>query len=64
MALKPQLMPEQAELVGQFDDASYEYSSLDFEAVAAKVGARFFDTPEGRLFKRECNAIFDRERQK
>ena len=64
---KPRLSVEQLEIVGAFNDYAYEYPKLDFEAVARKVmGVRkpFPDTPTGRLLRRECKAIFDRERQK
>jgi hypothetical protein len=36
---------------------------LDFEGVAEKAGVRFSATVSGRLFRRECKAIFARERQ-
>jgi hypothetical protein len=62
-ASKPTLTPEQWELVGQFNDESFENPKLSFEEVAAKLGARFSDTPEGRLFEKECRACFDLERQ-
>jgi hypothetical protein len=61
-ASKPKLTTEQWKLVGQMNDAAYEDSELDFDAAAVKLGCRFSDTPEGRLFKRECRAVFDRER--
>ena len=64
---KPRLSVEQLEIVGAFSDYAFEYPKLDFEAVARKViGVRkpFPDTPTGKLLRRECKAIFDRERAK
>jgi hypothetical protein len=64
---KPRLSVEQLEIVGAFSDYTFEYPNLDFEAVARKViGVRkpFPNTPTGRLLRRECKQIFDRERAK
>jgi len=61
-ASKPTLTTEQWELVGQMNDAAFENPNLDFEQNAAMLGARFSDTPEGGLFRREWKKIFDRER--
>jgi len=64
---KPRLSVEQLEIVGAFSDYAFEYPKLDFETLARKViGVRkpFPDTPTGRLLRRECKAIFDRERVK
>jgi hypothetical protein len=59
---KPKLTWEQWEFVGQMSDAAFDYPGLDFEAVAAKLKVRFPTTPQGKLFRRECKAVFDRER--
>jgi hypothetical protein len=64
---KPRLSVEQLEIVGAFSDYAFEYPKLDFEAVARKViGVKkpFSDTPTGKLLRRECKAICDRERAK
>jgi hypothetical protein len=61
-ASNPKLTTEQWELVGQMNDAAYGNPGLDFETAAGQLGCRFSDTPEGRLFRKECKSIFDRER--
>ena len=61
-ATKPKLTWEQREFVGQMNDAAFDYPRLDFEEVAAKLKIRFPATPQGKLFRKECRAIFDRER--
>jgi hypothetical protein len=60
------LTREQAELVGQFNDASFENPGLTFDQVAKKIlgDLRFDPTPVGREFKRQAKEVFDRERQK
>jgi hypothetical protein len=63
-ASKPRLSVAQLEVVGQFNDYSFDYPNLTFEQVAKKVlGVRAFPyTPTGRKFRREAKAAFDRER--
>ena len=61
-ATKPKLTSEEWETVGAFSDYAFDYSPLDLEAVAKKAGVRFPATATGRLFRKECKAVFDRER--
>jgi hypothetical protein len=63
---RPKLSNEQWEIVGQFNDISFEYPKLDFDQAAKKVlGAKPFpNTPTGRAFRREAKAVFDLERAK
>jgi hypothetical protein len=60
----PKLTVEQIEIVGQFNDLSFENPRLTFAAVAKKNRIKFPNTPAGKLFKRECREVFDRERKK
>jgi hypothetical protein len=67
MATKPKratLTEAQIEIVGSFSDYSFEYRTLEFEAVAEKVlGPNPFPkTPNGQRFKAECKKVFDQER--
>ncbi|HXA78224.1 MAG TPA: hypothetical protein VNV41_13920 [Candidatus Acidoferrales bacterium] len=64
MPRKPKLTVEQLELVGQFNDAEYEYLKLSFAQAAKKVGTVFPNTAAGREFKRQAKEVFDGERQK
>jgi len=59
------LTAEQWEMVGQFNDISYEYPKLNFDQAAKKVfGSKPFpDTPTGRAFRREAKAVFEQERK-
>jgi len=61
---KPELSVEQVELVGQFADYASDFPNLSFDEAAKKVlGPRGFpNTPSGRKFRREAQAVFDRER--
>jgi len=60
------LTAEQIEIIGQFNDYSFENPKMSFEQVARKtLGANPFPgTPQGTKFKQECRKVFDRERQK
>jgi len=60
----PRLSFAQIEVVGQFNDYAWENPTLTFEEVAIKVlgSSAFPRTPNGRIFKRECKNVFDRER--
>jgi hypothetical protein len=62
---KPHLSVAQLEIVGQFNDYSFENPDLPFDQVAKKVlGARPFPaTPTGRKFRAEAKAVFDQERK-
>jgi hypothetical protein len=51
------------EIVGQMNDISFEHKKLTFEQAAKKYKLKFKGS-NGRLFKRECREIFDREREK
>ena len=64
-AKKPRLSVAQLEVVGQFNDYSFDYPNLTFDQVAKKVsGARAFaNMPTGRKFRRDAKAVFDRERE-
>jgi hypothetical protein len=67
MPTKPKsarLTVAQIEIVGQFNDYSFENKELGFEEVAKMVlGTNPFpDTPNGRKFRAECEAAFDLER--
>jgi hypothetical protein len=58
------LTAEQIEIVGQFNDYSFENKTLGFDEVAEKVlGPNPFpNTPNGQKFKAECKKVFDLER--
>jgi hypothetical protein len=60
-----ELTEEQIEIVGRFNDFSFENPNMTFEEVVLKeLGPGFFPpTPRGRLFERECREVFDRERE-
>jgi hypothetical protein len=55
----------QVEIAGQFGDYSFKNPKLTFEEVARNnFGPNMFSkTPNGRLFKKECRKVFDRERE-
>jgi hypothetical protein len=55
----------QIEIVCQVNDLSFENPKLTFEQVAQKaLGPDPFQrTANGRKFKKECRAVFDRERE-
>jgi tryptophanase len=59
------LTEAQVEIVGQFNDYSFENPNMTFEEVVRKeFGPKLFSpTPQGRLFEKECREIFDRERK-
>jgi hypothetical protein len=59
------LTEAQWEIVGQFNDYSFENPDLTFDQVAKKeLGARPFPaTPAGHKFRAEAKAAFDRERE-
>ena len=61
-----ELTEDQIEVVGMFNDFSFEKSTLNFDEVVLKeFGADLFPpTPQGRLFENECREVFDRERGK
>ena len=62
-ARKPQLTVEQIEIVGQFNDAAFEYPKLSFEQVAKKLLPKGFGAgPAGKKFREEAKAVFDQER--
>lgn len=62
-ANKPPLTVEELAIVSQFIDASFQNPNLRFEQVLAKaLGHRCPDTPTGQRLRRECKAVFDRER--
>jgi hypothetical protein len=58
------LTEAQIEIVGSFNDYSFEYRTLGFEEVAEKVlgPVPFLNTPNGQQFKAECKKVFDLER--
>jgi hypothetical protein len=60
---KANLSMAQIEIVGQFNDHSFENPRLSFDQVAKRIlGPKPFpNTPAGRKFKKECRVIFDRE---
>ena len=67
MATKPKtarLTEAQIEIIGQFNDYSFENKELGFDSVAEKVlGPNAFPkTPSGRKFRDECEKMFDLER--
>jgi hypothetical protein len=59
------LTEAQLEIVGQFNDYSYENPNLTFEEVVKKEfrGKLFPPTQQGRQFEKECREVFDRERE-
>jgi hypothetical protein len=59
------LTSAQIEIVGQFNDYSFENPKLNFEQTARKeLGPKAFpNSPNGRKFKAECKAVFDAERE-
>jgi hypothetical protein len=59
-----ELTEAQIEIVGMFNDFSFENPNLTFEEVVLKeFGPDLFPpTPQGRLFEKECREVFDRER--
>jgi hypothetical protein len=65
-ARTPSLTESQWEIVGQFNDISFEYPKLTFDQAAKKVlGSKPFpNTPKGRAFRREAKAVIDQERAK
>jgi hypothetical protein len=58
-----ELIADQIEIVGQFNDYAFE-SKLTFkQAVRKAFGPNLFPkTPRGRKFDQECKKIFERER--
>jgi len=60
-----ELTEDQIEIVGMFNDFSFENPNMTFEEVVLKeLGPDFFPaTPQGRLFEKECREVFDRERE-
>jgi hypothetical protein len=56
----------QIEIVGQFNDYSFENPKMTFEQVSLKeLGLKLFPrTPNGRKFEKECRKVFEREREK
>jgi hypothetical protein len=60
-----ELTEAQLEIVGQFNDYSFENPNLTFDEVVLKeFGPDLFPpTPQGELFEKECREIFDRERE-
>ncbi len=61
-----ELTEAQAEIVGQFNDYSFQNPNLTFEEVVLKeFGPDLFPpTPQGKLFENECREVFNREREK
>jgi hypothetical protein len=64
MAKKLELTTEQWEIIGQFNDVSFEYPKLTFDLAAKKVlrSKPFPNNPTGRAFREEAKAVFDQER--
>jgi len=60
-----ELTEDQIEIVGQFNDLSFENPNLSFEEVVAKeFGPDLFPpTPRGKMFEKECREVFERERE-
>jgi hypothetical protein len=60
-----ELTETQIEIIGQFNDFSFENPKLTFEEVMLKeFGPDLFPpTRQGKLFEKECREIFDRERE-
>jgi hypothetical protein len=58
------LTEAQIEIVGQFNDYSFENKKLGFDEVAEMVlGPKpFANTPNGQKFKAECKKVFNLER--
>jgi hypothetical protein len=59
------LTSTQIDIVGQFNDYSFENPKMTFEEVVQKeFGPSLFSrTPIGRLFEKECRRVFDMERE-
>jgi hypothetical protein len=59
------LTADQIEIVGQFNDYSFENPKMTFEQTVQKqFGKNLFPrTPGGAKFKAECRKIFGRERR-
>jgi hypothetical protein len=59
-----ELTEDQIEIVGRFNDYSFENPNLTFEEVVEKeLGPDFFPpAPQGKLFEKECHEVFERER--
>ena len=59
-----ELTEDQIEIVGMFNDFSFENPTLKFDEVVLKEFATdlFPPTPQRRLFEKECREVFDRER--
>jgi hypothetical protein len=60
-----ELTETQIEIIGRFNDLSFENPNLTFEEVVLKeFGPDLFPpTSQGRLFEKECREVFDRERE-
>jgi hypothetical protein len=64
-----ELTDAQIEIIGMFNDLSFENPGLTFEEVVLKefgcssIEDLFPPTPQGRLFEKECREVFDRERE-
>jgi len=60
-----ELTDAQVEIIGMFNDLSFENPNLTFEEVVLKTfGPDLFPpTPQGKLFEEECREVFDRERE-
>jgi hypothetical protein len=58
------LSEAQLEIVDHFNDCAFDNPNLTFERVAEKkLGPHPFpNTSNGRKFRSECKAVFDRER--
>jgi hypothetical protein len=59
------LTAAQVEIVGQFNDYSFENQRMTFKEVVRKeFGPSLFSrTTNGRKFEKECRKVFDRERE-
>jgi hypothetical protein len=60
-----ELTEDQIEIIGRFNDLSFENPNLTFEQVVLKeFGPDLFPpTPQGRMFEKECRDVFNRERE-
>jgi hypothetical protein len=66
---KIELTDDQIEVIGMFNDLSFENPGLTFEEVVLKefgctsIEDLFPPTPWGRLFEKECREVFEMERR-
>ena len=58
----PDLDFEQVEMLANFSDYAVDYPKLSFEEIAKKLGADFSSAKNGKAWEKECEEVFERER--